>query len=75
MKDQGTQSRYSFYRATNEFKVTVLNDREFCLPERYQPMQIIGSGAYGVVFVAIDHTIDATDQKQKFVAIKKINQK
>ena len=39
---------------------------EFCLSQRYTPLEIIGVGSFGVVATAIDHVT------QRLVAVKKV---
>ncbi len=43
-----------------------INGINFDLPERYEPIKLIGKGTYGAVVSAVDHT-----SKEK-VAIKKL---
>ena len=43
------------------------NSNNFELPERYEPIKLIGKGTYGAVVSAIDHL---TNEK---VAIKKLS--
>ena len=66
---------YAPYTNQQSFKIINLEGKQFRLPERYRPFKIIGSGAYGVVCAAIDQLIEAKDQREKLVAIKKITQK
>lgn len=44
-----------------------IGDQQFELPERYEPIKLIGKGTYGAVISAADH-----QTKQK-VAIKKLS--
>ena len=45
---------------------------EFTVEDRYELVQLIGSGAYGVVVAALDKEGDHQEDADNLVAIKKV---
>ena len=60
-------------REEKDGKVTYdVNGNIFTVESRYELIDMIGSGAYGIVVAAKDHGNKDEDGKPKLVAIKKI---
>ena len=57
----------------NHFAITISGKEEnFIVDERYEIIDMIGSGAYGIVCAAKDHSDKDENNEPKLVAIKKI---